>query len=153
MSKQDRQGVRTPADIERKYDLARLNQVGQGGGALSDEQLNTFRQEVHQYMATTNGRIEGKASASGWTPAMYLGTDESGKMVEKTVPTIDVSKKDGITTLTILDDKGVETVEIADGGKGEKGDKGDPYKLTEEDLSTIIDAVLDALPNGDEVSY
>lgn len=153
MSKQDRQGVRTPADIERKYDLARLNQVGQGGGSMSDEQLSTFRQEVQQYMAITNGRIEGKANEGGWTPYVYLGTDENGNMVEKTVPTIDVSKENGITTLTVTDDKGVETVEIADGGQGEKGDKGDPYTLTDEDLSTIIDAVLDAFPSGDEVEY
>lgn len=34
-----------------------------------------------------------------------------------------------------------------------KGEKGDPYELTEEDMTTIIDAVLDAYPNGDEVSY
>ncbi len=34
-----------------------------------------------------------------------------------------------------------------------KGEKGEPYTLTENDLSTIIDAVLEVYPNGDEVSY
>lgn len=37
--------------------------------------------------------------------------------------------------------------------KGEKGDKGDPYTLTAEDKNEIVTEVLQALPNGDEVSY
>lgn len=39
------------------------------------------------------------------------------------------------------------------GEPGQPGEKGDPYTLTEEDLTTIVQAVLAALPNGDEVSY
>lgn len=34
-----------------------------------------------------------------------------------------------------------------------KGDKGDDYVLTDDDKAEIVDAVLAALPNGDEVSY
>lgn len=39
------------------------------------------------------------------------------------------------------------------GEPGQPGEKGDPYTLTEEDKATIVQAVLAALPNGDEVSY
>lgn len=37
--------------------------------------------------------------------------------------------------------------------KGEQGPKGDPYALTETDKSIIVQAVLEALPDGDTVSY
>lgn len=37
--------------------------------------------------------------------------------------------------------------------KGEKGDKGDSYVLTEADKEELVNSVLDALPNGDEVEY
>ncbi len=40
------------------------------------------------------------------------------------------------------------------GEKGDKGDKGDPgYELTGEDVEQITQAVLEALPDGDEVAY
>ena len=39
------------------------------------------------------------------------------------------------------------------GEKGDKGDKGDPYELTDDDKNDIVEAVLNALPNGDEVLY
>lgn len=56
MSKQDRQGVRTPADIERKYDLGQLKNIGQGGA--SSEEISRLNQTLSQYMATTNGQIK-----------------------------------------------------------------------------------------------
>lgn len=56
MSKQDRQGVRTPADIERKYDLGQLKNIGQGGA--SSEEVSRLNQTLSQYMATTNGQIK-----------------------------------------------------------------------------------------------
>jgi hypothetical protein len=37
--------------------------------------------------------------------------------------------------------------------KGEKGDPGDDYILTDEDKAEITQAVLAALPDGDEVFY
>jgi len=37
--------------------------------------------------------------------------------------------------------------------KGDKGDKGDNYMLTEADKAEMVDAVLEALPNGDGVNY
>ena len=39
------------------------------------------------------------------------------------------------------------------GNKGDKGDKGDSYVLTETDKEAITNAVLDALPNLEEVKY
>ena len=40
------------------------------------------------------------------------------------------------------------------GEKGDKGDKGDPgYTLTDEDRQQLVTAVLEALPDGDEVDY
>ena len=53
MSKQDRQGVRTPADIERKYNLGDLeNQAKQGS-----EKLNQLTQAFSQFIASVNGKI------------------------------------------------------------------------------------------------
>lgn len=55
MSKQDRQGVRTASDLERKYDFALLSKetgVGDTGRISQVEQM------VSQYIATTNGRLE-----------------------------------------------------------------------------------------------
>lgn len=40
-----------------------------------------------------------------------------------------------------------------DGEPGQKGDKGDPYVLTDADKTEMVNLVLAALPNGDEVSY
>ena len=57
MSKQDRQGVRTPADIERKYDLSQLNKLKSGSGA-SAQQFDQLRQTLAQFMTNTNGEID-----------------------------------------------------------------------------------------------
>lgn len=58
MSKQDRQGVRTPADIERKYNLGALYN---GGGGDSTEklsmQLDQLAKAFSQYVAETNVKI------------------------------------------------------------------------------------------------
>lgn len=34
-----------------------------------------------------------------------------------------------------------------------RGPKGDPYTLTENDKTELVNAVLEALPDGDVVSY
>lgn len=57
MSKQDRQGVRTPADLERKYDLgAYFADNATDVGKLST-QLNQLISSFSQYVATTNATI------------------------------------------------------------------------------------------------
>ena len=50
-------------------------------------------------------------------------------------------------------DKGDQGVQGIQGEKGDKGDKGDPYTLTEADKQEMVNEVLAALPNGDEVAY
>ena len=51
MSKQDRQGVRTAADLERKYDFSNM------AGGKSTEQLGNLNRLLSQYMADTNATI------------------------------------------------------------------------------------------------
>lgn len=53
MSKQDRQGVRTAAELERKYNLGRLS--GQSGDAGQASKLN---QMLAQHMATVNVKLK-----------------------------------------------------------------------------------------------
>lgn len=56
MSKQDRQGVRTATDLERKYDFGQLDaaQVSLATLQLSISQLS---QSLSQYIVTTNAKI------------------------------------------------------------------------------------------------
>lgn len=63
MSKQDWQGVRTPSDIERKYNLGGM---AEQGGRQSDK-LSQLTQALAQYTNTTNIRLkelEDKAGAA-----------------------------------------------------------------------------------------
>ena len=73
----------------------------------------------------------------------------------------------GTPTATVDDTAGTPAVQITASGpdtakifnfafsglKGAKGDTGPAYTLTETDKQEIVQDVLDALPNGDEVSY
>lgn len=56
MKKQDKQGVRTAADVERKYNLGKMNS-SQGLGTKGELILNQIKQTLSQYMATTNAKI------------------------------------------------------------------------------------------------
>ncbi len=54
MSKQDRQGVRTASDLERKYNLGGMeNQTNQ-----HDEKLAQLNQSLAQFQAETNAKIK-----------------------------------------------------------------------------------------------
>lgn len=57
MSKQDRQGVRTPADVERKYNLGQLA-AAQGMTVEQEMALNQVNQTLSQFMADTNAEID-----------------------------------------------------------------------------------------------
>jgi hypothetical protein len=57
MDKQDRQGVRTPADVERKYNLGRLA-AAQDSSAEQNEQIERLSQELAQFIADTNGKFQ-----------------------------------------------------------------------------------------------
>ena len=52
-----------------------------------------------------------------------------------------------------IGDNGNWYIDDIDTGIKSKGDKGDPYELTEADKAEMVQAVLAALPNGDDVSY
>ena len=73
MSKQDRQAVRTAADIERKYNLGKLN--ASQGSFSGDVALSQLVQTVNQYMASTNATLKKKADL-----------DSSGKLNEEQIP-------------------------------------------------------------------
>lgn len=76
MSKQDRQGVRTPADIERKYNLGALNL---GGGGDSTEklsmQLDQLSKAFSQYVAETNVKIASLENAK------YISLEAKGNEI------------------------------------------------------------------------
>lgn len=55
MSKQDRQGVRTPADVERKYNLGKL--ASQGASPQTQEIISRLNQTLNRYMATTDAAL------------------------------------------------------------------------------------------------
>lgn len=54
--KHDRQGVRKASDIEQKYDLSLLKNVGKGG--KDSEELSKLNQLVSQFMVRTNNRLQ-----------------------------------------------------------------------------------------------
>lgn len=58
MSKQDRQGVRTAAELEKKYNFGQIFGNGAGTYAQLVGQFNKLSQAVAQFMAFTLGSIE-----------------------------------------------------------------------------------------------
>ena len=76
MSKQDRQGVRTPADVERKYNLGALYS---GGGGDSTEklsmQLDQLSKAFSQYVAETNVKIASLENAK------YISLEAKGNEI------------------------------------------------------------------------
>lgn len=58
MSKQDRQGVRTPQDLERKYDFGQFFGSGDNSYAKLADQLNRVNQNLAQFTAYTKGKFE-----------------------------------------------------------------------------------------------
>lgn len=57
MSKQDRQGVRTPADVERKYNLGQLASA-QGASVKVESALQQLSQSFANYVADANAEME-----------------------------------------------------------------------------------------------
>lgn len=56
MSKQDRQGVRTASELERKYDLGRVAKLESSGISIN-EQLGKLDRTITQFVFTTNGKL------------------------------------------------------------------------------------------------
>lgn len=122
MSKQDRQGVRTPADIERKYDLGRLKN-GQGS-AKQEIMIAQLTQTLNQYMAQTNAKLEEvddiiKGYFNSKNKLFYKDADFATAITgEGDKIYVDVNTKKFYSyTGTVWD-------EILSGEKGEKGDDG-----------------------------
>ena len=79
MSKQDRQGVRTPADLERKYDLGQIDEVRKDN-ANNASQMSRLNQMFAQYMASTNASIaELRSRIEAFYPvgSIYISTTET----------------------------------------------------------------------------
>ena len=72
MSRQDRQGVRTPTDIERKYDLGKLA-ASQGLTMQQEQRFNQLSQTLNQYMATTNAKLEELSNMTPPTDIVKIG--------------------------------------------------------------------------------
>lgn len=65
MSKQDRQGVRTPSDLERKYDFGQLS--GNNSHKAQSEKINQLTQLLSQFMAETTAKLaELDKSSTTW---------------------------------------------------------------------------------------
>ncbi len=57
MSKQDRQGVRTPADLERKYPLGNIPSGQATNNAMLAKQVEQLTTTLAQFMGRTNGTL------------------------------------------------------------------------------------------------
>lgn len=136
MSKQDRQGVRTPADIERKYPLGKLNAF-RGDSSKQDTVISELTQKVDQFIADTNANIDTiNNSISGFDKKVDDAIDKSlaeakasgefdgekGDPGEKgdagVSPTVTVSSITGGHRVTITDATDVETFDVMDGKDG-----------------------------------
>lgn len=143
MSKQDRQGVRTPADVERKYNLGKLA-ASQGLTAKQETRLNQLTQTMNQYMADTNAKIEGLENSQA-LPEIdnTLKIDEQGVLGVNTTNSIATGNQQPVTSgavadaisdvLTEDDLTGAINTALAQAKEsGEfKGDKGDPGVTSE----------------------
>ena len=155
MSKQDRQGVRTAAELERKYPLGQTR-IAQGDSKKQELAIAQLAQTMSQYMAANNGNIENlnkeldklNEDTNGSLEELNSTINdlneeinELNKKIEElpdnpgggggsgVSPTIDVTDIDGGHRITITDAEGTKSFDVMDGkdGKGEKGDKGDPF--------------------------
>lgn len=75
MSKQDRQGVRTPADIERKYDLGGLS-TNQEANEKVSQLTQSFRQLEANLQARLNS-LEKRISATHPIGSYYISIDSA----------------------------------------------------------------------------
>lgn len=84
------------------------------------------------------------------------GSGSSGTAVS---PTVEMSKTNGVTTLTITDKNGTKTATINDGAKGEKGEKGDTGAKGEKGdtgepgESIYVQTILESTEDGGTSEY
>lgn len=76
MSKQDRQGVRTAAELERKYNLGALdNQTKE-----QSSEISRLSQTLSQFITTTNakiGELEEKNTSPFHIGSVYISLDDT----------------------------------------------------------------------------
>lgn len=76
MSKQDRQGARTPADIERKYNLGAMGEQNK----QQSEQLNKLFQSFAQFESDTKAKIselEEKYTSAYTVGSIYISVNNT----------------------------------------------------------------------------
>ena len=99
----------------------------------------------------------GEKGDPGVTPQLTIGTVTTLEPGEDATASITGTTENPLLNLGIPKGAdgapGQDGQPGADGKDGEQGPEGPPYTLTEEDKQTIVQAVLAALPDGDEVSY
>lgn len=91
MSRQDRQGVRTPADIERKYDLGELA-ASRGLTMQQEQRFNQLSQTLSQFMATINAELEELKNATptdivkiGWVTLLAAAWEGEANLYHQVV--------------------------------------------------------------------
>lgn len=116
MSKRDRQGVRTAADIERKYDLGKLDAF-RGDSQKQGIVVSELTQKVDQFIANTNGDI---GDINGEIADINERLNNIGPAIS---PTIDFTVIEGGHRVILTDANGVETFDVMNGkdGTGESG--------------------------------
>jgi len=76
MSKQDRQGVRTAAELERKYNLGAFGEKNQEQSA----EISRLSQTLSQFIATTNAKmseLEDKFTSPFHVGSVYISLDST----------------------------------------------------------------------------
>lgn len=117
MSKRDRQGVRTAADIERKYDLGKLDAF-RGDSQKQGIVVSELTQKVDQFIANTNGDI---GDINGEIADINERLNNIGPAIS---PTIDFTVIEGGHRVILTDANGVETFDVMNGKDGEDGKDG-----------------------------
>ncbi len=77
MSKQDRQGVRTAADIERKYELGQIS-TQKDTSSRQSSQISQLSQTLSQFMTRMSGELE----------TLYQSIDQTNSDVEELTQSI-----------------------------------------------------------------
>lgn len=155
MSKQDRQGVRTPAQVEQKYNLGAIH----ANVPRTSLEVSQLMQSLAQYMAATNATIDALTQeiAKGQGMANALKAEASGETVILT----DISPIEHILTieLTSSTPKDFSTVTLTRYGENEE-DNAETYTPTEDgivegvkSLSPITTLTTDGVGVIIEVTY
>lgn len=97
MSKQDRQAVRTAADIERKYNLGKLKTSQ--GSAASEVDISNLIQTLNQFMANTNAKFEEIENTEVVSPNISIEDIEGGHRIT-------ITDVDGTESFDVMDGKG-----------------------------------------------